>query len=159
DQTTIPVRYTWDPGSPTVGGILGSGFTGLMTNGTDDYATLYDPAQLAVGGAPGQFAIEQVPDNTADLKRNDQRFGFQFCVDARPQSFTGKFVVHTSLVTPFAGIAPKGDQQFGVYVGSGDQDNFVKLVVTANGGKGGVLFGRELKGVASAQRVKKVAMP
>jgi hypothetical protein len=159
NQTTIPVRYTWDPGSPTVGGILGSGFTGLMTNRSSDYGSLYDPSQLAVGGAPGEFAIEQVPDNTADLKRNDQRFGFQFGVNARPQFFTGTFVVHTSLVTPFAGFTPMGAQQFGVYVGSGDQDNFVKLVVTANGGKGGVLFGRELKGVASAQRVKKVTLP
>ncbi len=159
NQTTIPVRYTWDPGSPSVGGILGSGFTGLMTNKKSDYATLFDPSQLAVGGAPGLFAIEQVPDNTADLKRNDQRFGFQFGVNARPQFFKGKFLVHASLVTPFSGITPQGDQQFGVYVGSGDQDNFVKIVVTANGGKGGVLFGRELKGVASAQRVKKVKMP
>jgi hypothetical protein len=159
NQTTIPVRYTWDPGSPNVGGILGSGFTGLMTNKKADYATLYDPAQLAVGGAPGLFAIEQVPDNTADLKRNDQRFGFQFGLNVRPQFFQGTFNVHARVVTPFAGITPKGAQQFGVYIGSGDQDNFVKLVVTANGGKGGVLFGRELKGVASAQRVKTVTMP
>ena len=158
NQTVIPVRYTWDPGTPSAGGILGSGFTGLMTNKKTDYASLYDPSKLAIGGAPGLFSIEQVPDNTADLKRNDQQYGFQFGVNARP-GFSGPFVVHTVLVTPFAGMTPTNDQQFGVFVGTGDQDNFVKLVVAANGGKGGVLFGRELKGVASTQRMKKVTMP
>jgi len=158
NQTVIPVRYTWDPGAPSAGGILGSGFTGLMTNKKSDYASLFDPAQLAIGGAPGLFSIEQVPDNTADLKRNDQRYGFQFGINAKPK-YAGPFVVHTVLPAPFAGTTPQDDQQFGIYVGTGDQDNFVKLVVAANGGKGGVKFGREIKGVASAQRVKTVPMP
>ena len=158
NQTVIPVRYTWDPGAPDPGGILDSGFTGLMTNKTADYATLFDASKLAVGGAPGLFSIEQVPANTADLLRNDQRFGFQFGVNARP-AFSGPFVVHAVLVAPFAGITPQDDQQFGVYVGSGDQDNFVKLVVAANGGLGGVKFGREIKGAATAQRKKTLRMP
>jgi hypothetical protein len=64
--------------------------------------------------------------------------------------------VHAALVAPFAGIKPKNDQQMGVYVGTGDQSNFVKLVVAANGGKGGVLFGREVNDVVSAQRMKTV---
>jgi glucose/arabinose dehydrogenase len=158
NQTVIPVRYTWDPGSPNPGGILDSGFTGLMTNNKSNYASLFDPTKMTIGGAPGLFAVEQVPANTADLHVNNQRYGFQFGLNAKT-AYAGRFLVHTALVAPFAGMRPQNDQQMGVYVGTGDQDNFVKLVVAANGGKGGVKFGREIKGVASAQRVTTVPMP
>jgi hypothetical protein len=158
NQTVIPVRYTWDPGAPSPGGILDSGFTGLMINRTTNYAAMYDATQLAVGGAPGLFSIEQVPANTAQGARNDQRYGFQFGVNARPQ-FSGRFVVHTAIVAPFAGMTPQNDQQMGMFVGSGDQDNYVKLVVAANGGGGGLKFLKEVAGTLSAQRARSVPMP
>ena len=158
NQTVIPVRYTWDPGAPSPGGILDSGFTGLMINGTTGYSAMYDATKLAIGGAPGLFSVEQVPANTAQGARNDQRYGFQFGVNARPQ-FSGRFVVHTAIVAPFAGMTPENDQQMGMFVGAGDQDNYVKLVVAANGGGGGLKFSKEVGGSLSAQRARSVPMP
>ena len=36
-----------------LGGLLGMGFTGLMTNGAADYASLFNPAGVTAGGAAG----------------------------------------------------------------------------------------------------------
>ncbi|NIU19831.1 MAG: PKD domain-containing protein, partial [Actinobacteria bacterium] len=48
--TNLPALFSWDNGAPPVGGLLGLGFTGLMTNGNDDYADLFDPGNMAAGG-------------------------------------------------------------------------------------------------------------
>jgi hypothetical protein len=67
--------------------------------------------------------------------------------------------VHTAIVAPFAGMTPENDQQMGMFVGAGDQDNYVKLVVAANGGGGGLKFSKEVAGSLSAQRSRSVRMP
>ena len=46
------------------------------------------------------------------------------------------FVVRTRLPAPFAGGAV-GAQAYGVFVGTGDQDDYVSLTVSANDGAGG----------------------
>ena len=51
---------------------------------------------------------------------------------------------------PFAGLTPQGNQSMGFYIGTGDQDNYAKLVLTANGGSPGVQFVEEVGGAPTA---------
>jgi len=50
-NTNLPILYSWENGDPSPGGILGLGFTGLMTNGSTDYEKLFDPSDVTAGGA------------------------------------------------------------------------------------------------------------
>ena len=143
ETTGLPLRYTWDPGAPAAGGLEGFfGFTGLMTNGASDYASLYDPTKMTVGGAAGAFTVDEVPDG--DATKNTQQYGFQSGVDVGPS--TGVFTARTRVLAPFAGTTPQNYQSMGLFVGTGDQNNYAKLVVSANGGAGGVQFGKEVGG-------------
>ena len=47
----------------------------------------------------------------------------------------------------------------GIFIGNGDQDNYAKLVVSANGGSGGVSFLLESGGSASAATTDSVSLP
>jgi hypothetical protein len=47
----------------------------------------------------------------------------------------------------------------GFFVGTGDQDNYVQLVVSANGGAGGIAFSREVGGAAVSGPTATVPMP
>jgi hypothetical protein len=157
-QTYLPVTYTWDPGDPTPPGLESTGFTGLMSNGVDDYAAMYDPTKMTIGGAPGVVTIDAIPGGTSLGSTNTQKYGFQFGIQASP-TVTGTFDVHTRIVAPFAGITPEDNQSMGLFVGKGDQDNYVKLVVSANGGGGGVRFVKEVGGTVTNRAPHSVAMP
>jgi hypothetical protein len=154
--TNPPVLYSWDPGAPNHGGLEGSfGFTGLMTNGTANYASLYDPAKMTVGGAAGAFTVDTVPDG--DAKGNTQKYGFQSGINV--SSSTGVFTAHTRILAPFKGITPQNYQSMGLFIGTGDQNNYAKLVVSANGGAGGIQFAKEVTGTFKARPQASVAMP
>ena len=129
-----------------------------MTNGHSDYASLYDATRMTAGGAAGAMTVDRVPPGDAHAGTNTQRYGFQFGLNTNP-STTGTFTVHTRVIGPFGGLTPQGNQSMGVSVGAGDQDNYVKLVVTANGGSPGVQFLKEVNGVVSVRPVAPVAMP
>ena len=156
--TRAPVSYTWDNGAADPNGLLNLGWTGLMTDGRSDYASLFDPAQMTAGGAAGAMTVDRVPAGDAYAGVNTQQYGFQFGLNTKP-SITSPFTVHTRVIGPFAGVTPQGNQSMGVTVGAGDQDNYVKLVVTANGGSPGVQFLKEVGGVVSSRPVAPVAMP
>ena len=157
-STHVPVSYTWNNGAANPGGILNLGWTGLMTDGHSDYASLYDPTKMTAGGAAGVMTVDSVPPGDAYAGSNTQQYGFQFGLNTQP-STTGTFTVHTRVIGPFAGLTPQGNESMGLSVGAGDQDNYVKLVVTANGGSPGVQLVKEVSGVASAGAVAQVAMP
>jgi hypothetical protein len=157
-STHVPVSYTWDNGAGNPGGLLDLGWTGLMTNGHSDYASLFDPTQMTAGGAAGVMTVDRVPSGDAYAGSNTQQYGFQFGLNTDP-STTAPFTVHTRVVGPFAGLTPQGSQSMGVFIGNGDQDNYVKLVVTANGGAPGVQVVKEVGGVATTGSVAPVAMP
>ncbi|MFL5767112.1 MAG: kelch repeat-containing protein [Actinomycetota bacterium] len=157
NQTTIPVSYTFDPDAASPGGLLDSGFTGLMTDGSTDYASLFDPSKMAVGGAAGVFTVEHVPGGTAARTVNTQHYGFQFGVNAKP-TFTGPFTVHTRVMAPFAGITPAPGQELGLMLGTGDQDNYAKLVASGTDG-GSIRFAREVGGVIDTRRATAVSLP
>jgi hypothetical protein len=158
--TNLPVSYTWDnegEGTINPGGLLNLGFTGLMTNKTSDYGTLYDPENMTAGGAAGAVTIDKVPAGDAFKTTNTQKYGFQFGVNATPT--TGTFTAHTQIAAPFAGITPQNNQSMGLFIGNGDQDNYVKVVTNANSGAGGIQFAKEVGGVFKGQPTAAVSMP
>ncbi len=156
--TKLPVDYTWENGSASPGGLLDLGFTGLMSNGSTDYEALFDPTKMTAGGAAGVTTVDEASEGTAQGSANSQQYGFQFGVDADP-SRTDTFTAHTRILAPFAGIAPQDDQSMGLFVGTGGQDDYVKLVTSANGGAGGVQFASEIAGVVSTRPPAAVALP
>jgi large repetitive protein len=144
-NTPLPVEYTWDTDAPAPGGLLGVGFTGLMTNGSTDYRNLFDATKMTAGGVAGVVTVDEVGDGDALGSANNQQYAFQHGIDVTNAS--GPFVVHTSLPAPFSGAAaPSGAQSYGVFVGTGGQDSYVKLTVAANAGAGGFALVKEQGG-------------
>jgi TIR domain len=118
-ELPVELRFT-DTKADT---IKGSGFTGLMTDGTTPYDELFDPDNVIVGN--GRFEVTAVDPGRAYLTEDDQRNAFQVGVHAPDESFTA----HVSLLEPFADGVPMEPQVLGLFVGTGDQDNFVRLGV------------------------------
>jgi len=168
--SSVPISYNWQNGAlnspcaPTPfpsgcpGGLLGLGFTGLMTNGHTDYANLYDPTNVIAGGAAGVLTVAAVPPGDATGDTNSQQYAFQFGVNANPAT-TGLFTAHTRVTGPFAGVTPIGNDSIGFYIGTGDQDNYAKLLLTANGGSPGVSFVKEVGGTPTAGLFASLALP
>jgi glucose/arabinose dehydrogenase len=155
--TVLPVLLTWDNDAIRPGGLMDLGFTGLMTNGVSNYASLFSAANMTAGGAAGVCTVDQVPEGDAFSTTNTQEYGFQLGVHVTPA--TGIFTAHTRILAPFAGTTPVDFQSMGLFLGSGDQDNYAKLVVAANGGSGGVQFATEFGGAFSSRPQALVPMP
>jgi Malectin domain/Abnormal spindle-like microcephaly-assoc'd, ASPM-SPD-2-Hydin len=155
--TDLPVSYTWENDAPNPGGLLKLGFTGLMTNGSTNYESQFDPAKMTAGGAAGVVTVDEVPAGDAKGAGNNQQYGFQFGVDAT--SATGKFTARTRIQAPFAGTTPQGNQSMGLFIGNGDQDNYVRLATAANGGSGGIHLSKEVAGAFSDVPQAAVSMP
>jgi hypothetical protein len=155
--TDVPIAYSFQgsaPGSacaPTPmpsgcpGGITGLGFTGLMNNGSVNYEAQFDPELMTVGGAAGVLTVDQVPPGDALGATNSQQFALQYGVRPSETAFT----VHAQVLAPFAGTTPAGGQSLGVFLGTGDQDNYVKLVVSANNGSPEIQLVSEVAGIAT----------
>jgi hypothetical protein len=155
ETTTMPVRLTWDNDAPSAGGLANLGFTGLMTNGTSNYASLFDPAKMTAGGAAGVATVDEVSGGDAYGSQNTQEYGLQLGVMPPADPFTA----HTRILAPFKGIAPQDYQSMGMFIGTGDQDHYVKLVVSANGGAGGIEFVKEVDGIPNVRPQTPVALP
>jgi len=156
--TELPVEYTWNNDAPSPGGLLNLGFTGLMTNNKANYQSLYNPANMTAGGAAGAVTVDKVPAGDAARTSNTQKYGFQFGVNVGPS--TGVFTAHTRILAPFKGLTPQDYQSMGLFIGTGDQDNYVKLVTAANAGAGGIEFGKEVAGSLAVRKPRgAVKMP
>lgn len=151
----VPLRLTWDNDAPSPGGLVNLGFTGLMTNGTSNYEQLFDPMKMTAGGAAGVATVDEVSQGDAFESQNSQDYGLQ--VGVMPTA--DRFTVHTRILAPFKGITPQDYQSMGVFIGTGSQDDYAKLVVSANGGAGGVQFLKEVGGIATFQPQAPVALP
>ncbi|MBW3578433.1 MAG: choice-of-anchor D domain-containing protein [Actinobacteria bacterium] len=154
--TNLPVSYTWENDAPDPGGILNLGFTGLMTNGTSDYTSLYDETKMTAGGAAGVLTVDEVSEGDALGSANTQHYAFQFGVDPLG---SGPFTVRTRILAPFAGMVPEDFQSMGLVAGSGGQDDYVKIVTSANGGSGGVEFLKEVAGTVTTRPAAEVTLP
>ena len=135
-----------DPPGPNA--LFNMGFTGLMSNNSNSYVDLYDPANIKAGGAAAGFQVESVPEG--DVINNTQQNGFQFGIDVQPD--VKRFVIETKIDNPFGGTpstTPTNYKNQGFYIGTGDQDNYLKIVAAANNGAGGIQVATENAGAAS----------
>jgi hypothetical protein len=161
--TKLPVSYTWENDAPNPGGLLGLGFTGLMTNRRSNYAARFEIENITAGGAAGVTTVEQVTPGDAFKKpsiccrrfSNKQRDAFQFGVS--PPS-SGRFRIHTRILGPFNGLTPTNHQSMGLFIGSGNQDNYAKIV-TAKSGSTAVQFVKERRGRIKSNSKRRVSMP
>ena len=141
--TIVPVNFHWENDSAPAGFIAELGFSGLMTNNSSDYTTLFDLDLMTVRGAAGVLTLDSVPEGDALATSNTQEYGFQFGVNISPGD--PELAAHTRVVAPFAGVEATGSQSIGLFIGNGDQDNYIKLVVN-NGSEGGIEVLTELNG-------------
>ena len=100
----------------------------------------------------------RLPQGDALGATNTQEYGFQFGLKA-PPSTTDAFTVHTRILGPFNGLTPQDNQSMGLFVGTGDQDNYVKIVTAANGGSGGIQFTKEVGGTVTVRPGANVTLP
>jgi hypothetical protein len=129
-----------------------------MANGVTNYNDMFDPRNMTVGGAAGVLTVAQVPPGDPTGSGNSQQYAFQYGVNADPAT-TGVFTAHTRIDAPFAGVTPQGNQSIGFYIGTGDQDNYVKVVLTANGGHPGVRFVKEVGRVVTTGPLSALTLP
>lgn len=142
--TAIPLLYDWENNSPSAAGILNLGFTGLMSNGEQDYLSLFNPQQMTASGAAGVLTIDQIHPGDAYKHHNSQHYGFQLGINVGPESPV--FTVHTRVLIPFSGMTAKPHQSLGLFIGTGDQDNYIKLTANAVGSTGGIQLLKESNG-------------
>jgi hypothetical protein len=161
--TALPVVYTWENDAPNPGGLLGLGFTGLMTDRRSNYAARFGVENITAGGAAGVTTVERVasgdafktPSTCCRRSSNRQRDAFQFGVSP---PVGGKFRVHTRIVRPFDGFTPRDYQSMGLFIGSGDQDNYAKIT-TAMSGRTAVQFIKERRGRITSSGRRNTTMP
>jgi hypothetical protein len=154
--TPVGTLYDWKNSGQNLGGIFSMGFTGLMTNGVDNYEALYDPQGVTAGGAASVFTIDTATAGTALGSANTQHQAFQFGFNVANQ--TTPFTAQTTLLGAFNGVTPQAGQQMGFFIGAGDQDNFVELVLTGDNG-GSVTAIREVNGVDTVIGSQSIALP
>ena len=154
-STSAPVNYSWDNGAPNPGGLLELGFTGLMTNGTANYASLFDSDKMTAGGAAGVTTVDQVSAGTAAGASNNQQYAFQFGVNPGASPLTA----HTRLLSPWSGLTPSGNQSMGLYVGNGTQSGYVSLVATAGSGSPGIQAVKEASDAVTQVGTTPVTLP
>ncbi|WMJ73317.1 T9SS type A sorting domain-containing protein [Cytophagaceae bacterium ABcell3] len=131
----IPLEYTMynnDPGR----GYQGLGFRGWMINGETDYLDQYDNNDIVAGGAAGLLTIHNVTEGDAYGDLNNQDNGFQFGINVNKN--TSPFLVEGQLLGGFGDAIPSGNMSTGIYIGTGDQDNYIKIALHANEGNGGI---------------------
>ena len=137
-ETFMPLDYDWEPGDDPLGGFFQLGFTGLMNNGETDYLDQFDPVNITAGGTAGLFTIDNVSNGGSKGEAKNQENAFQFGVNV--DTVTRPFVISTRIEAPFAGFTPADFQSMGIFFGTGDMDNYAKLVVEGNAGAGGIEF-------------------
>ncbi len=143
-DTPLGTSYDWENSSAAAPFIANMGFSGLMTNGTTNYLDQFDLSQMTISGAAGVVTVDNVPDGDPLNGLNSQEYAFQFGVDVDTSSPV--FRAHTRVLAAFAGINAQNFQSMGLFIGTGDQDNYIKLTVNTDGPLGGLQFARELNG-------------
>ncbi len=127
-------------------GLFKIGLTGLMLNPGQDYSEMIDHlGDLIGGGAGGFFTDPEVGAGNPRGATNTQKNAFQFGVNI--SEATGPFRARCSLGGDLFNEVPTGNQSHGVYIGNGDQDNYVMVALHANSGAGGIEVVHEEDGV------------
>ena len=117
-------------------GYFGLGFTGLMINGTTDYLYFHNPqTDLIAGGAAGQFTDPTASDGTAEGSANDIDNNYQLGIDV--SAAAEPFWIRSQINAPFFSGGSSTDYMHGIYIGTGDQDNFILVALNGDGAGGG----------------------
>ncbi len=141
--TDLPIIYPFwnnDPGT----GLFGLGFTGLMLDpsGNTDYLDQFDANNLTFGGAGGKATIDAVSEGDARGIPNTQENAFQVGVNV--DSNSDPFTAHAKIESPFANVTPVTGLSIGMYIGSGDQDNYLKVAITEGANNTDDIYGFEV---------------
>ncbi|MEE9405174.1 MAG: malectin domain-containing carbohydrate-binding protein, partial [Algisphaera sp.] len=145
--TTHLIGTFLDFESGVQGGLLGLGFTGIMNNGNGNYDTQFSPNGLTAGGAAGVLTVDQATAGTAQGNTNTQDQAFQLGVNVA--NATDPFTATTRMLAPFNTGPAQPGQEIGFYIGTGDQDNYLQLILTGDGTNTGarIELGHEVAGV------------
>lgn len=130
-------------------GFFGIGFTGVMLNPGEDYRQRILDANLIAGGTAGLFTDPDVGAGNPHGSSNTQTNAFLFGVNV--DEFTGAFRVRSGLGGLLFNGSPTGSQSQGIFIGNGDQDNYVKVAVHANSGPGAIEVVHEENGTVISQ--------
>ncbi|OED39661.1 hypothetical protein AB833_14800 [Chromatiales bacterium (ex Bugula neritina AB1)] len=148
--TDLGVDYQWENDSESGGFIADMGFSGLMTNSVDSYLSQFDLNEMTIRGAAGVVTIDNVTAGDPIKSKNTQEYAFQFGVNVN--SGSPVFRIRSRILAPFSGVSAKPHQSMGIYMGTGDQDNYLKLVVNSKGPEGGLQYAREVAGAFNGQQ-------
>ncbi|QDU89508.1 Di-glucose binding within endoplasmic reticulum [Pirellulimonas nuda] len=129
----IGTYYAWANEATPAGKLLDLGLTGSMTNGATNYLDTFDPALVTPIGAAGVFNIDSAQPGTARGAANNiqqaLQFGFHVAQETTP------FTAVTEILAPNDGVGvPSPGQEQGFYLGTGDQDNYVALILSGDSG-------------------------
>ena len=80
----------------------------------------------------------------------------QFGVNVANQ--TTPFTAQSTLLGAFNGVTTQAGQQMGFFIGTGDQDNFIELVLTGDNG-GSLMAIREVNGVDTVIATQSLVLP
>jgi chitodextrinase len=153
---SVPFPVHYELFNETGIGFYGVGFTGLMMNRGEDYLKRITKNNVIAGGTAGLFTIEHVGPGTPLGSTNTQMDAYQFGFNS--DEFTTPFVITSRMGGPFFDSTPTGNQKQGIYLGYGDQDNYVSLALHANGGALGFEVVYEVGGVVTFQQLYPVAV-
>ena len=148
----LPVRL--DLFNSTGYGFGSLGFTGIMTNGSQDYFGLIDDSgdELVFGGTAGIYTDPSVAAGDAFEGGNSQKNAFQFPVNV--STSTGPFTVLGQINGPFFdNQSPQNFASHGIFIGTGDQQNYLKVTVRNNGGSSAFQVLLENNGSTTSQLV------
>jgi len=118
-------------------GFYGLGLIGIMTNlyPDDNYINWLDIPNIenpeeddVYGGAAGIITVKMT-DGDALGEINTQEKGFQFGVNV--DANTLPFTLRSVMLAPFHSFT--GNESQGVFIGTGDQDNYIKIVLNEGG--------------------------
>ena len=137
-NTASTLLYPFLNGNPGTG-LFGMGLTGLMSDGTTNPDSKYDMNDpgLIMGGAVG---LASFPAGAGNPMTNTLKYGFQY--GYKVNSSSQPFSVQTSLIGPFFNNLTvtqiTASHRQGIYIGKGDQDNYLMLAVSGNGSNSGL---------------------
>jgi large repetitive protein len=114
-----------------------------------DYTARINDEEIIAGGTAGLYTDPSMGPGTPHGSANTQMNGFQFGVNV--DETTGPFRVVSGLGGLLFNGTPTGNQSQGIFIGNGDQDNYVQVAVNANGGPGAIEIVHEEDGVILSQ--------
>lgn len=155
DGKSVPLPLRYDLFNETGIGFFGVGMTGLMMNPGQDYLPLISPDNAIAGGTAGLFTLAEVGPGRALGSSNNQKDAYQFAFNS--DEFTTPYIISARLGGPFFNSSPTGQQAQGIYLGNGDQDNYVSVAIHGNEGAGGLQVVYENDGTIVTQQIYPLA--